>query len=928
MKTRFKHLSKSTISIILAVMMVVSTFTVGIVATSAARVQSEKVGNATCFIEGETIYIDTSDCSWYDQDCTLKGSWYWDSGDFCESLVITTVDSYNHIYSVTVPNAYCGYMDLYREYSGGSGNNAGKLSEKGSNNCYKIDSSGGAYWSTYTPPTPQTVNYGVHSSGNGTLSISQPTSTGASGGTIYSGTSVTFTAAPNSGYAVEGWYSDSACTTAISGASGTTYTTTISGTTNVYVKFAEATWPPFDYSSSDDNKLRYAHSTDANDIRNALSGNVTATTEGKAFPTGKTDADGKFYLLNNQMANFDSKVPANSYVKIVQKQALGEADTGAANTDREGLLVYGSVPNNNVGNYFLTSYSIYDEKAKKYIAGSENSPVELPLKYGDNDDYYAADTDNNLGSANTGAFYFSNYSGSTDDLNSAMKVDFYNDIAVGDIRIEKQLAENATSNSFFIFDIEFRDIFGDDTDSDWNKYDGLEYWVYNENGDLVYPSAQYYTARTGIQLRAGEYALIKGIPVESRYRISERSTVGFSFDKYDLKTYMNDGNTEVDVDYKGTHYKFSDSSTNSATTDSDTILYTETEDGHAYNYYKTMIPTVSQSQHTPDDRTNYGATARIVYTNAKENISIVFKYYDRDVTNNKPASIKESPTEYSYKFDNLEKYTYYKAINDSKIADVMADKNQTTYTPAQVTAYNNIEVGGFVCIDFEAILQDNAIIFEGDVQLQNMIDNYYIKKAILTSICVILLGSFSFLNTSALVIFEGDFGFEVNSRTQKATVVEFTGNDTVVSVPGSYSGYPVTKVAASAFSGNSNITIMNLPTSIKTIESGSFESCKALREIYFPSTIENLGSNVCLNCNSLETVELSAKITSIPQFAFAGCVSLTSISVNETISSIGKNAFQYCSSLENVNLPKNVNTISEYAFDHSGICELTIPDSV
>lgn len=203
-----------------------------------------------------------------------------------------------------------------------------------------------------------------------------------------------------------------------------------------------------------------------------------------------------------------------------------------------------------------------------------------------------------------------------------------------------------------------------------------------------------------------------------------------------------------------------------------------------------------------------------------------------------------------------------------------------------------------------------------------------IKKAILTSICVILLGSFSFLNTSALVIFEGDFGFEVNSRTQKATVVDFTGNDTVVSVPGSYSGYPVTKVAASAFSGNSNITIMNLPTSIKTIESGSFESCEALREIYFPSTIENLGSNVCLNCNSLETVELSAKITSIPQFAFAGCVSLTSISVNETISSIGKNAFQYCSSLENVNLPKNVNTISEYAFDHSGICELTIPDAV
>ena len=440
----------------------------------------------------------------------------------------------------------------------------------------------------------------------------------------------------------------------------------------------------------------------------ALSGNVTATTEGKAFPTGKTNNDGSFYLLNNQMANFDNKVPANSYVIVAQKQALGEAGK-----DSNGLLAYDTVENNNVGNYYLTSYSVYDEKKKDYIVAE----TALPLKYGDNDTYYAKQS---FSGDDANAFYFANYSGNADDPNSAMRVDFYNDIAVGDIRIEKKLDDNSTSNSIFRFDIEFAGVFGDDTDSTWTKYDGLEYWVYNENGDLVYPSAQYYTTRTGIQLRAGEYALIKGVPVETRYKVTERSTVGFSFKNYDLKTYSNGNNTEVSVTYGGNTYKYSDSSNSSMTTDSDNVLYTEGTGDDAFKYYKTMIPPVSQTQVTTGDRETYGATAKLVYTNTKENITIVFKYYDRDTTNNKPAAIKDSPTEYSYKFDNLEKYTYYKGINDSAKAADFAAKWSTGDK-----AYSNLAVGDFVCIDFEAILKEKAVAFATDSQVQNIIDEYH-----------------------------------------------------------------------------------------------------------------------------------------------------------------------------------------------------------
>ena len=59
---------------------------------------------------------------------------------------------------------------------------------------------------------------------------------------VRSGQSITFTATPETGYIVEGWYTDAACTAGKHDAGSTTYTTSIIGETNVYVKFVEKTW--------------------------------------------------------------------------------------------------------------------------------------------------------------------------------------------------------------------------------------------------------------------------------------------------------------------------------------------------------------------------------------------------------------------------------------------------------------------------------------------------------------------------------------------------------------------------------------------------------------------------------------------------------------------------------------------------------------
>ncbi|SCJ57655.1 Uncharacterised protein [uncultured Ruminococcus sp.] len=98
-------------------------------------------------------------------------------------------------------------------------------------------------------PTKYTVTYGVNGV-NGTLSA---TGVSSSGSTVNSGTKVTFTANPNKGYAVEGWYNDAECTKKIESAgTNKTYTVKVNADTNVYVKFHTAETYTVTFSSSDE----------------------------------------------------------------------------------------------------------------------------------------------------------------------------------------------------------------------------------------------------------------------------------------------------------------------------------------------------------------------------------------------------------------------------------------------------------------------------------------------------------------------------------------------------------------------------------------------------------------------------------------------------------------------------------------------------
>lgn len=229
MKTKLSRFGRSSVSVILAVMMLLSTMLVGTVSTvNAVGANNYKVA------AGETLYLDLSANS---TTCAnfLNGS-YINGSDWFDSLPDNKIISVQ----LTKEIDFSSYTDrLYNINSNGwkNVNNNTSILPSNGQNMVVVKSDDSYYWSTYSDDsTTYTVNYGVNG-GNGALSASGVSDSGSS---VNSGTKVTFTATPNSGYEVEGWYSDSDCKNAITDAGTKTYyEVTVNSNTNVYVKFKQ-----------------------------------------------------------------------------------------------------------------------------------------------------------------------------------------------------------------------------------------------------------------------------------------------------------------------------------------------------------------------------------------------------------------------------------------------------------------------------------------------------------------------------------------------------------------------------------------------------------------------------------------------------------------------------------------------------------------
>ena len=122
------------------------------------------------------------------------------------------------------------------------------------------------------------------------------------------------------------------------------------------------------------------------------------------------------------------------------------------------------------------------------------------------------------------------------------------------------------------------------------------------------------------------------------------------------------------------------------------------------------------------------------------------------------------------------------------------------------------------------------------------------------------------------------------------------------------------EIDASAFSGQINITKIEIPSTIMKIGNGAFINCLRLKEVILPETIKSFGLAMFAGCFSLKKVNIPSNFAFIPTETFADCSLLEEINIPNNITKIGSRAFANCLSLKHIFLPTSVEVIKENAF--------------
>lgn len=386
---------------------------------------------------------------------------------------------------------------------------------------------------------------------------------------------------------------------------------------STHLKDAYTGLPSINFSLPDD-FAKLENSTDEN--------NSTAV-------SGQTDANGGFNLLFNQSAKFNSKIPSNTMVKVVQNETLYEVNAGDSKTAMSvASNDKGKVTRRNVSNFYSTSYKITDDKSQKIITeakGNKNSNV------------FSNDT-----SAGTDGFYFADYSENHSD-SSAMTVNFTNTVSTSDIKIIKKVTSDNSDNKVdpksgdrFTFAVKLSNIFGDKDDTMLNEYENLTYKVYDSSTSKLEGTRTY--GKSGVSITANEYAVITGIPVGTHYEVTEKQRTGYQFGSVTgefVATTLN--STKAGTQTNG----IKDTDFISCNDSVDSTISTEAE-------------TVTGNMPIANDANNAGKTVQLTYTNKEAGFTISFKYYDREVKTGTVAHINTKPTVVNYVFSVAELAEY------------------------------------------------------------------------------------------------------------------------------------------------------------------------------------------------------------------------------------------------------------------------------
>ncbi|MCD8120344.1 MAG: leucine-rich repeat domain-containing protein [Lachnospiraceae bacterium] len=230
------------------------------------------------------------------------------------------------------------------------------------------------------------------------------------------------------------------------------------------------------------------------------------------------------------------------------------------------------------------------------------------------------------------------------------------------------------------------------------------------------------------------------------------------------------------------------------------------------------------------------------------------------------------------------------------------------------------------------------------------------------------------------VAFADDENFWYDIYEDHVAVVNYIGSDTVVEVPATYEGLPVTvlgQIGETSWSNympfyDSDVEKVVLPDGLLVIGDCSFWGCENLKEIVIPDTVTTIGHGSFCGCVNLEEIAIPDSVTTIGHFAFDdvpwyenltdefvivgdGCLikyngddtsvnipdgvknicgafesdeNLVSVTIPDSVTRITACAFECCASLESVIIPESVVEIDSSFDGCDSLVTVDIPESV
>ena len=152
-----------------------------------------------------------------------------------------------------------------------------------------------------------------------------------------------------------------------------------------------------------------------------------------------------------------------------------------------------------------------------------------------------------------------------------------------------------------------------------------------------------------------------------------------------------------------------------------------------------------------------------------------------------------------------------------------------------------------------------------------------------------------------------------NSLTDEFVIVgdsvllKYNGTDSTVIIPNTV------KHLSSAFMGNETIKDVTVPDSVYTVGCAAFSSSSVSR-VELGNNVVEIGDSAFAYCYELHYVNIPESVKLIDSYAFSSCAGLNYIKLGKNVETIADNAFFRSTQFSYIYIPKSVKTLGDHAF--------------